>query len=171
MVRHTYRLAIFITDKLSREGDWPGLRLSLRRCCLLTKQAARVLNSTAAARKQIVATTPATTGRASPSSGSSAGGKGSDGANERLMESLLTIIAKHFCAYFYMCNVSLSRNWPVLDTPTTLLLSLIRSSMTAITRNSYQDSCERKTNTLFSLTMSPHCMFKKHFVIVFWNIR
>lgn len=109
-----------------------------------------MLNSTAAARKQIVATTPATTGRASPSSGSSAGGKGSDGADERLMGSLLTMTAKHFCAYSYMCNVSLSRNWPVLDTPTTLLLSLIRSSMTAITRNSYQDSCERKTkHTLF----------------------
>lgn len=49
----------------------------------MTKQAARVLNSTAAARKQIVATTPATTGRASPSSGNS-GGKGSDGAGERV---------------------------------------------------------------------------------------
>lgn len=36
-----------------------------------------MLNSTAAARKHIVATTPATTGRASPSSGNSAGGKGS----------------------------------------------------------------------------------------------
>lgn len=63
-------------------GDWPGLRLSLRRCCLLTKQAARVLNSTAAAKKQMVATTPATTGLARPSSGSSAGGKGSDGVGE-----------------------------------------------------------------------------------------
>lgn len=38
-----------------------------------------MLNSTAAARKHIVATTPATTGRASPSSGNSAGGKGSGG--------------------------------------------------------------------------------------------
>lgn len=38
-----------------------------------------MLNSTAAAKKQMVATTPATTGRARPSSGSSAGGKGSDG--------------------------------------------------------------------------------------------
>lgn len=45
----------------------------------MTKQAARVLNSTAAAKKQMVATTPATTGRARPSSGSSAGGKGSGG--------------------------------------------------------------------------------------------
>lgn len=66
------------------KGDWPGLRLSLRRCCLLTKQAARVLKRTAAARKQIVATTPATTGRASPSSGSSAGGKGSEGADKQV---------------------------------------------------------------------------------------
>lgn len=37
-----------------------------------------MLNSTAAAKKQMVATTPATTGLARPSSGSSAGGKGSD---------------------------------------------------------------------------------------------
>lgn len=29
----------------------------------------------------------------------------------------------------------------MLETPTTLLLSLIRSTMTAITRNSYQESC------------------------------
>lgn len=40
-----------------------------------------MLNSTAAARKHIVATTPATTGRASPSSGNSAGGKGSAGGS------------------------------------------------------------------------------------------
>lgn len=44
----------------------------------MTKQAARVLKSTAAAKKQMVATTPATTGLARPSSGSSAGGKGSE---------------------------------------------------------------------------------------------
>lgn len=68
----------------------------------MTKQAARVLNSTAAAKKQMVATTPATTGRARPSSGSSAGGKGSDGGGVgeggggcgegalSLMESLMT---------------------------------------------------------------------------------
>lgn len=66
------------------QGDQPGLRLSLRRCCLLTKQAARVLNSTAAAKKQIVATTPATTGRANPSSATSAGGKGSDGGSKEV---------------------------------------------------------------------------------------
>lgn len=67
-----------VTHQLSSKGrGQPGLRLSFRRCCLLTKQAARVLNSTAAARKQIVATTPATTGRARPSSGNSAAGKGS----------------------------------------------------------------------------------------------
>lgn len=64
--------------------DGPGLRLSLRRCCLLTKHAARVLNKTAAARKQIVATTPATTGRARPSSATSAGGKGSGGHNGKV---------------------------------------------------------------------------------------
>lgn len=61
-----------------------------------------MLNSTAAAKKQMVATTPATTGRARPSSGSSAGGKGSDGGGVgeggggcgegalSLMESLMT---------------------------------------------------------------------------------
>ena len=44
----------------------------------MTKQAARVLKSTAAARKQMVATTPATTGSANPSSVTSVGGKGSE---------------------------------------------------------------------------------------------
>lgn len=58
--------------------DSPRLRLSLRRCCLLTKHAASVLKSMAAARKQIVATIPATTGLASPSSEISVGGKGSE---------------------------------------------------------------------------------------------
>lgn len=47
-------------------------------------------------------------------------------------------------------NYMLEENWPVLDTPTTLLLSLIRSSMTAITRNSYQDSCAQKHSRLFN---------------------
>lgn len=82
-----------------REKDRPGLRLSLRRCCLLTKQAARVLNSTAAARKQIVATTPATTGRASPSSGNSAGGKGSDRADDwAKMKRLQTKTSSIYCS-------------------------------------------------------------------------
>ena len=55
------------------EGSTPGtgspfLRLSLRLRCLLTKQAASVLKRMAAARKQMVATMPASTGRARPSS-------------------------------------------------------------------------------------------------------
>ncbi|TRZ03268.1 hypothetical protein DNTS_006705, partial [Danionella cerebrum] len=52
-----------------------GLAEGLRRLCLLTKQAASVLKRTAAARKQMVATMPATTGRARPSSGTSGCGK------------------------------------------------------------------------------------------------
>lgn len=48
--------------------DSPFLRLSLRLRCLLTKQAASVLKRMAAARKQMVATMPASTGRARPSS-------------------------------------------------------------------------------------------------------
>lgn len=63
---------------LVHRQDPPRLRLSLRRCCLLTKQAASVLKRTAAARKQMVATIPATTGLASPSSEISVGGKGSE---------------------------------------------------------------------------------------------
>lgn len=54
------------------------MRLSLRRCCLLTKHAASVLKRIAAAKKQMVATMPATTGLASPSSEISVGGKGSE---------------------------------------------------------------------------------------------
>ena len=57
----------------------PFLRLSFRLRCLLTKQAARVLNRMAAARKQMVATMPASTGRASPSSVRSGCGKMSEG--------------------------------------------------------------------------------------------
>lgn len=53
----------------------PFFRLSLRLRCLLTKQAARVLKRMAAARKQMVATIPANTGRASPSSVRSGCGK------------------------------------------------------------------------------------------------
>lgn len=52
----------------------PLFLLSFRRRCLLTKQAAIVLNRTAAARKQMVATMPATTGRASPRSSTISGG-------------------------------------------------------------------------------------------------
>lgn len=103
MGRRIHRHAWDIRDTLRRGRDWPGLRFSLRRCCLLTKQAASVLNSTAAARKQIVATTPATTGRASPSSGNSAGGKGSERANKWLMDSLVTVAAKHLCVYLCTC--------------------------------------------------------------------
>lgn len=51
-----------------------------------------MLNSTAAARKHIVATTPATTGRASPSSGNSAGGKGSAGGSGGSSEGLTATI-------------------------------------------------------------------------------
>lgn len=60
----------------------PFLRLSLRLRCLLTKQAARVLNRMAAAKKQMVATIPANTGRASPSSVRSGCGKMSAGGEE-----------------------------------------------------------------------------------------
>lgn len=60
-------------------GHPPRLLLSLRRRCLLTKQAASVLNKMAAARKQMVATMPATTGLARPSSTMSGGGKKSEG--------------------------------------------------------------------------------------------
>lgn len=147
MVRHT------ISNICRFIGDRPGLRLSLRRCCLLTKQTASVLNSTAAARKQIVATTPATTGRASPSSGNSAGGKGSDGADEdnkiEMLQTKTSQILRFLTRTINFCSLlqfSVKKNWPVLDTPTTLLLSLIRSSMTAITRNSYQDSFQRETH-------------------------
>lgn len=58
----------------------PLFLLSFLRRCLLTKQAAMVLKRTAAAKKQMVATIPATTGRASPrSSTNSGGGKKSEG--------------------------------------------------------------------------------------------
>lgn len=65
-------------NKLNKCGDRtfpsPLFLLSFRRRCLLTKQAAIVLNRTAAARKQMVATMPATTGRASPRSSTISGG-------------------------------------------------------------------------------------------------
>lgn len=127
--------SICVLLKTDEQLNWPGLRLSLCRCCLLTKQAARVLKRTAAARKHMVATTPATTGRARPSSGNSGGGKGSDRTVEH--QNLFSDI---FWSYYI--TIRLEKHWPVLETPTTLLLSLIRSSMTAITRNSYQASCQ-----------------------------
>lgn len=52
----------------------PLFLFSFLRRCLFTKQAAIVLNSTATARKQIVATMPATTGLASPRSSTVSGG-------------------------------------------------------------------------------------------------
>lgn len=58
-----------------KDKHLPFFRLSLRLRCLLTKQAASVLKRMAAARKQMVATIPANTGRASPSSVRSGCGK------------------------------------------------------------------------------------------------
>ncbi len=52
----------------------PLFLFSFLRRCLLTKQAAIVLNRTAAAKKQMVATMPATTGLASPCSSTISGG-------------------------------------------------------------------------------------------------
>lgn len=52
----------------------PLFLLSFLRRCLLTKQTAIVLNRTAAARKQIVATMPATKGLPSPCSSTVSGG-------------------------------------------------------------------------------------------------
>lgn len=57
-----------------RFSHQPLFLLSFLRRCLLTKQAAIVLKRMAAARKQMVATMPATTGLASPRSSTISGG-------------------------------------------------------------------------------------------------
>lgn len=65
----------------------PLFLLSFLRRCLLTKQAAIVLNRTAAARKQMVATMPATTGLASPRSSTISGGGKTSMKQSRSQES------------------------------------------------------------------------------------